>query len=44
MDRGLKRQIKQDDLVTGVETGWAWLKKNQEQAKLWGTRQGEVIR
>jgi TolA-binding protein len=36
LDRGLKRQIKQDDLVTGVETSWAWLKRHQEQAKLWG--------
>lgn len=36
MDRELKRQIKQDDLVSGVERATAWLKQNQEKARLWG--------
>ena len=36
MDRELKRQIKQDDLVSGVEQASSWLKQNQERARLWG--------
>ncbi len=36
MDRELKRQIKQDDLVSGVEQATGWLKRNQEKARLWG--------
>lgn len=36
MDRELKRQIKQDDLVTGVEHAQGWVKGHQDQVKLWG--------
>jgi predicted negative regulator of RcsB-dependent stress response len=36
LDRELKRQIKQDEIVTGVEHAWSWTKAHQEQVKIWG--------
>ncbi len=36
MDRELKRQMKQDDLVSGVEQATSWVKQNQDKVRLWG--------
>jgi hypothetical protein len=34
MKKELKRQIKQDELVTGAERGWAWLVAHRDAARL----------
>ncbi len=36
MDKELKRQMKQDDLVTGVTQAQGWVKGHQDQVRLWG--------